>query len=83
MIDLPKLFGQLKLIAYKDGQKVMDKQVDFDTLDLLRKRFKSNKKYGYLARTVFDDLNRLNEIPIPRTGIKEVQEIGQWCRILQ
>ena len=75
LIDLPKLFAQLKLIAYKDGQKVMDKQVDFDTLDLLTKRFKSKKKYGNLARTVFDDLNRLSEIPIPRTS-KKCKKLG-------
>ena len=70
VIDVPKLFGLLKLIAYKDGQKVMDKQVDCDTLDLLTKRFNSNKKYSNLARTVFDDLNRLSEIPIHRKSKK-------------
>ena len=42
-IDVPKLYGQLKLIAHKDGKKVYDKQVDFDTLDLLTKRFNSKK----------------------------------------
>jgi len=26
MIDLPKLFGQLKIIAYKDGNKIYDKK---------------------------------------------------------
>ena len=45
-IDVPNLFGQLKLIAGKDGKKVYEKQVDFDTLDLLTKRFNSkNNKY--------------------------------------
>ena len=43
-IDVPNFYGQLKLIAYKDGKKVYDKQVDFDTLDLLTKRFNSKKK---------------------------------------
>ena len=52
MNDLPKLFGQLKLIAYKDGQKVMDKQVYFDTIDLLTQRFNGSKKYSNLARMV-------------------------------
>ena len=28
-IDVPRLYGQLKLIAHKDGKKVYDKQVDF------------------------------------------------------
>lgn len=44
VIDLPKLFGQLKLIAYKNGQKAVDIKVDFDTIDLLTKRFNSRKK---------------------------------------
>ena len=32
-IDVPKFYSQLKLIASKDGKKVHEKQVDFDTLD--------------------------------------------------
>ena len=40
-IDVPKLYGQLKLIAHEDNRKVYEKQVDFDTLDLLTKRFNS------------------------------------------
>ena len=45
-IDVPKLYGQLKLIAHKDGRKVYEKIVHFDTLDLLTKRFNSKKKYS-------------------------------------
>ena len=77
-IDLPKLYGQLKLIAHKDGKKVYDKQVDFDTLDLLTKRFNSKKKYSPLSKMVFDDLNRISDIPIHRTSNKykkSVQEL--------
>ena len=69
-IDVPKLYGQLKLIAYKDGKKVYEKQVDFDTLDLLTKRFNSKKKYSPLSKMVFDDLNRISDIPIHRTSNK-------------
>ena len=65
-IDMPKLYGQLKLIAHKDGKKVYDKQVDFDTLDLLTKRFNSKKKYSPLSKMVFDELNRISDIPIHR-----------------
>ena len=45
IIDVPKVNGQLNLIAYKHGKKVYDKQVDFDTIDLLilTRRFKSEK----------------------------------------
>ena len=69
-IDIPKLYGQLNLIAHKDGKKVYDKQVDFDTLDLLTKRFNSKKKYSPLSKMVFDDLNRISDIPIHRTSNK-------------
>ena len=67
---MPKLYGQLKPTAHKDGKKVYDKQVDFDTLDLLTKRFNSKKKYSPLSKMVFDDLNRISDIPIHRTSNK-------------
>ena len=69
-IEVPKLYGQLKLIAHKDGKKVYHKQVDFDTVDLLTKRLKSKKKYSPLSKMVFDDLNRISDIPIHRTSNK-------------
>lgn len=75
VIDLPKLYGHLKVVAHKNGQKVYDKQADFDTLDLLTKGFKSKKKYSELARSVFNDLNRLSEIPIHRTS-KKYSKLG-------
>ena len=50
MIDIPKLMGQLRLVATKDKRKVMDKKVDFDTIDLLTKRFNSKKKYSDIAK---------------------------------
>ena len=75
VIYLPKLQGQLKVIAHKNGQKVYDKQADFDTLDLLTKRFNSKKNYSELARSVFSDLNRLSKIPIHRTS-KKYSKLG-------
>lgn len=60
----------LHLIAYKDGQKVYDKKVDFDTLDMLTKRFNSKKKYSQLPKMISDDLNRLNELPTHKTSQK-------------
>ena len=68
--DVPKLYRQLKLIASKDGRKVYEKQVDFDTLDLLTKRLNSKKKYSPLSKMVFDELNRIRDIPIHRTSNK-------------
>ena len=70
VVDLPKLFGNLKVVSHKNGQKVYDKQADFDTIDLLTKRFNSKKKYSNLSRMIFDELNQLSEIPIHRTSNK-------------
>ena len=75
MIDVPKLMEQLKLVAYKDGNKVYDRRVDFDTLDLLTKRFNSKKKYSDLSKFVFNELNELSDIPIHRTS-KKYTKIG-------
>ena len=75
IIDLPKLHGHLKVVAHKNGQKVYDKQADFDTLDLLTKRFNSKNNYSELARSVFSDLNRLSKIPIHRTS-KKYSKLG-------
>ena len=70
IIDVPKLMGQLHLVAKKDGNKVLDKKVDFDTLDLLTKRFNSKKKYSDLSKMIFNELNKLSEIPIHRSSEK-------------
>ena len=75
MIDIPKLMGQLRLVATKDKRKVMDKKVDFDTIDLLTKRFNSKKKYSDIAKMVFDELNQLSEIPIHKSS-KKFKKLG-------
>ncbi|XP_048576718.1 uncharacterized protein LOC125559018 [Nematostella vectensis] len=74
-IDVPKLMGNLRLIAHKDGQKVYDKRVDLDTIYIITKRFKSSKKYSDLSRMVFNELNELGELPIHRTS-KKYSKIG-------
>ena len=68
IIDVPKLMRQSHLIATKNNEKVLDKKVDFDTIDLLTKRFNSKKKYSDLSKMVFNELNKLSEIPIHRTS---------------
>ena len=67
--------GQLHLVAKKDGTKVIDKKVDFDMIDLLSKRFNSKKKYSDLSKLVFNELNKLSEIPIHRTS-KKFSKLG-------
>ena len=54
MIDVPKLFGQLRLLAKRRNDTVMDKNVDFDAIDLLTKRFNSSKNYSDLPKNIFN-----------------------------
>ena len=75
VIDVPKLIGQLRLSAKKDGKPVIDKLVDFDTIDLLTKRFNSKKKYSDLSKMVFSELNKLSEIPVHRSS-KKFSKLG-------
>ena len=56
---LQKLIDQLRLVALKNGQQVIDQPVDFDTIDLSTKRYNSKKQYITLSKMVFDQLNRL------------------------
>ena len=56
-------------------KKVHEKQVDFDILHLLTRRFNSKKKYSPLSKMVFDDLNRISDITIHRTSNKN-RKIG-------
>ena len=44
--------------------------MDLDTLDLLTKRFNSKKKYSPLSKVLFDELNRISDIPIHRASNK-------------
>ena len=75
IIDVPKLMGQLHLVAKKNGIEVLDKKVDFDTIDLLTKRYNSRQKYSNLSKIIFNELNKLSEIPIHRSS-KKYSKIG-------
>ena len=78
MIDIPKLMGQLRLVATKDKRKVMDKKVDFDTIDLLTKRFNSKKKYSDIAKMVFDELTN----SVRFQSINPAKNSRNWALVL-
>ena len=79
---MPKLNGQLNLIAYKDGKKVYDKQVDFDTIDLLvlTKRFNTEKNNIYHYQKWF--LMDLTNLVIFQFIGQKIQENRLGCSLL-
>ena len=77
----PKFLASLNLLPIRMVKK-SEKQVDFDTLDLLTKRFNSKKKYSPLSKMVFDDLNRISDIPIHRTNNGVTNEFSKIAHTL-
>ena len=69
-IHLPSLIGNLVVVATKNGQKVYEKQVDKDTVDLLTKRLDTKRKYSDLAQKIFSDLTTLGNVPKTRNTVK-------------
>ena len=56
MIDILKLMRQLRLVETKDDQKVLDKKVDFDTIDLLKNSLVNFKaSFGRLSTRLASD----------------------------
>ena len=70
VIHLPGLFTDHILEAFKNGKRVIKQPIDGDTIDLLTKRFNSNKPYSNLSRKVFHELNRLGGLPNHRSSMK-------------
>ena len=70
VIHVPSLLFEHVLEAFKNGKQVMKKQVDGDTIDLLTKRFNTNRPYSELSKRVFSKLNQLSGLPNHRSSMK-------------
>ena len=70
MIDLPKLFNEMKLNAYRGGKLVYQSDADKSLMNLLTKRFNPKTKYSMNAVRIFNDLNSLSNMPKHRSSGK-------------
>lgn len=61
-IDMTALYDNLKLIAHKDGKKVLSTKIDQDTFDILTKRYNSKKQYSQKAVETFNKLIELGDV---------------------
>jgi len=64
-IDYDKLVNSYKLEAYSpNGERVINRKVDKDTVDLLNKKFNSKRQYSEKAIAFFNKLTELANLPI-------------------
>ena len=70
VIDLPKLFNEMKLKVFRGGKLMYQSDVDKSLINLLTKRFNPKTKYSMNAVRIFNDLNTLANMPKHRSSGK-------------
>ena len=70
IIDLPKLFNEMKLNVFRGGKLVYQSDADKSLVNLLTKRFNPKTKYSMNAVRIFNDLNTLSNVPKHRSSGK-------------
>ena len=70
VIDLPKLFDQMKLNVFRGGKMVYEANADKSLINLLTKRYNPKTKYSLNAVKIFNDLNTLSNMPKHRSSGK-------------
>ena len=68
VIDLPKLFNEMKLNVFRGGKLLYQSAADRSLIDLLTKRFNPLTKYSMNAVRIFNDLNTLANMPKHRSS---------------
>ena len=70
VIDLPKLFNEMKLNVFRGGKLLYEADADKSLINLLTKRFNPKTKYSMNAVRIFNDLNTLANLPKHRSSGK-------------
>ena len=70
VIDLPKLFNEMKLKVFRGGKLIYSADADKSLINLLTKRFNPKTKYSMNAVRIFNDLNMLSNMPKHRSSGK-------------
>ena len=69
-INTPSLLNKMVIEAHKGGKVVYENKCDKLLVELLTKRYNSNRKYSPKAMQIFKDLNLLSNIPTHRSSKK-------------
>ena len=70
VIDLPRLFNEMKLNVYRGGKLLYSADADKSLINLITKRFNPKTKYSINAVRIFNDLNTLANLPKHRSSGK-------------
>ena len=70
VVDLPRLFNEMKLNVYRGGKLLYSADADKSLINLITKRFNPKTKYSINAVRIFNDLNTLANLPKHRSSGK-------------
>ena len=70
VIDLPRLFNEMKLDVFRGGKLLYSADADRSLINLITKRFNPKTKYSINAVKIFNDLNTLANLPKHRSSGK-------------
>ena len=70
VIDLPKLFNEMKLNVFRGGKLMYQSDADKSLINLLTKRYNPKTKCSMNAVRIFNDLNTLANMPKHRSSGK-------------
>ena len=70
VVDLPKLFNEMKLNVFRGGKLLYSADADGSLINLITKRFNPKTKYSINAVKIFNDLNTLANLPKHRSSGK-------------
>ena len=70
VIDLPRLFNEMKLNVFRGGKLLYSADADRSLINLITKRFNPKTKYSINAVKIFNDLNTLANLPKHRSSGK-------------
>ena len=70
VIDVPKLFNEMKLNVFRGGKLLYSADADRSLINPLTKRFNPKTKYSINAVKIFNDLNTLANMPKHRSSGK-------------
>ena len=70
VIDLPRLFNEMKLNVFRGGKLFYSADADKSLINLITKRFNPKTKYFINAVRIFNDLNTLANMPKHRSSGK-------------